>query len=232
MATAVTALRLVDRGLARRDQPLVELLPPDHRPTAMTPAHTLHHLLSHTSGLTNYHDDDDASGASWMSCWDRVATYHARRPADILPLFKDLPRACRARRGVPLRRRQLHPRGPRDRGGDRSRLWRRRDRRGLRARRSRRHSDRGDRRRPAAARRRLQSRRRTGRPMEDEHLQRPGVRHARRRDDHDSPRPGAADRRDPRRSPPVRSPGDGDDEPAGTQPDRSSSSTATGASWP
>jgi CubicO group peptidase (beta-lactamase class C family) len=26
-----------------------------------------------------------------MSCWDRVATYHARRPADILPLFKDLP---------------------------------------------------------------------------------------------------------------------------------------------
>ena len=91
MATAVTALRLVDRGLARLDQPLVELLPPDQRPTALTPELRLHHILSHTSGLTNYHDDDDASGASWMSCWDRVATYHARRPADILPLFKDLP---------------------------------------------------------------------------------------------------------------------------------------------
>ena len=91
MATAVTALRLVDRGLARLDQPLVELLPPEHQPTALTPQHTLHHVLSHTSGLTNYHDDDDPSGASWMSCWDRVATYHARRPADVLPLFKDLP---------------------------------------------------------------------------------------------------------------------------------------------
>ena len=91
MATAVTALRLVDRGLARLDQPLVELLPPEHQPTALTPEHTLHHVLSHTSGLTNYHDDDDPSGASWMSCWDRVATYHARRPADVLPLFKDLP---------------------------------------------------------------------------------------------------------------------------------------------
>jgi hypothetical protein len=32
-----------------------------------------------------------------MACWDRVATYHARRPADILPLFKDLP--ARARQG-------------------------------------------------------------------------------------------------------------------------------------
>ena len=34
MATAVTALRLVDRGLARLDQPLVELLPADHQPPA------------------------------------------------------------------------------------------------------------------------------------------------------------------------------------------------------
>lgn len=91
MATAVTALRLVDRGLARLGQPLVELLPADQQPAALTPAHTLHHVLSHTSGLTNYHDDEDETGASWMACWDRVATYHARRPADILPLFKDLP---------------------------------------------------------------------------------------------------------------------------------------------
>ena len=91
MATAVTALRLVDRGLAAAG-------PAAGRGTAGRPAagrddarDTLHHLLSHTSGLTNYHDDEDETGASWMACWDRVATYHARRPADILPLFKDLP---------------------------------------------------------------------------------------------------------------------------------------------
>ena len=91
MATAVTALRLVDRGLARLDQPLMDLLPRDQWPVALTPKHTLHHVLSHTSGLTNYHDDDDETGASWMACWDRVSTYHARRPADVLALFRDLP---------------------------------------------------------------------------------------------------------------------------------------------
>jgi CubicO group peptidase (beta-lactamase class C family) len=91
MATTVAMLRLVDRGLARLDLPLVEVLPPDQRPMALTPAHTLHHVLSHTSGLTNYHDDDDTTWASWMSCWDRIPVSHARRPADVLPLFRDLP---------------------------------------------------------------------------------------------------------------------------------------------
>ena len=89
--TAIAALRFVDRGLLRLDQPVVEVLPAEQRPTAMTPAVTLHHLLSHTSGLTNYHDDDDTTWASFTSCWDRVPTYHVRRPADMLPLFRDLP---------------------------------------------------------------------------------------------------------------------------------------------
>jgi CubicO group peptidase (beta-lactamase class C family) len=91
MVTATTALRLVDRGVIRLDQPLVEILPTEHQPTALTPGHTLHHLLSHTSGLRNYHDDEDQTWDSFTSCWDRVPTYHIRRPADMLPLFKDLP---------------------------------------------------------------------------------------------------------------------------------------------
>jgi CubicO group peptidase (beta-lactamase class C family) len=91
MATAIAVLRLVDRGLLRLDQPLVDILPAEHRPVALTPEQTLHHLLSHTSGLANYHDDDDPTWASFTSCWDRVPTYHVRRPADMLPLFADLP---------------------------------------------------------------------------------------------------------------------------------------------
>ena len=51
MATAIAALRLVDRGELALDTPLVEILPADQRPTAMTRQHSLHHLLSHTSGL-------------------------------------------------------------------------------------------------------------------------------------------------------------------------------------
>ncbi len=91
MVTATTALRLVERGLVRLDQPLTEVLPTDQQPAALTAEHTLHHLLSHTSGLANYHDDDDQTWASFTSCFDRIPTYHLRRPADMLPLFAGLP---------------------------------------------------------------------------------------------------------------------------------------------
>jgi CubicO group peptidase (beta-lactamase class C family) len=95
LATATAALRLVDRGVLRLDQPLVDLLPVDQRPSAVTPDLSLHHLLSHTSGLADYHDDTDKTWASFTSCWDRIPTYHIRRPADMLPLFADLPAVAR-----------------------------------------------------------------------------------------------------------------------------------------
>jgi CubicO group peptidase (beta-lactamase class C family) len=91
MVTAIAALRLVERGLVALDTPLVEVLPADQRPTALTREHTLHHLLSHTSGLASYSDDDDPTMASFLANWDRIPTYHIRRPADMLPLFAGLP---------------------------------------------------------------------------------------------------------------------------------------------
>src|SRR5580765_4711599 len=87
LVTATAALRLVERGLVRLDQPLVGVLPPEHQPTALTREHTLHHLLSHTSGLANYHDDEAKDWGSFTSNWDRIPTYRLRRPADMLPLF-------------------------------------------------------------------------------------------------------------------------------------------------
>jgi CubicO group peptidase (beta-lactamase class C family) len=71
------------------------VLPTEHRTSALTGAHTLHHLLSHTSGLPNYHDDEALTWDSFLSCWDRVPCQRARRPADLLPLFRDLPAAAR-----------------------------------------------------------------------------------------------------------------------------------------
>jgi CubicO group peptidase (beta-lactamase class C family) len=91
MVTATTALRLVERGTVRLDQPLIEVLPAEHQTSALTGAHTLHHLLSHTSGLPNYHDDEAVTWDSFLSCWDRLPCQRARRPADLLPLFRDLP---------------------------------------------------------------------------------------------------------------------------------------------
>jgi CubicO group peptidase (beta-lactamase class C family) len=91
MVTALAALRLVERGVLRLDQPLLEVLPEGQRPIALTREHTLHHLLSHTSGLANYYDDDDTTWASFTSSWDRIPMYRIRRAADMLPLFADLP---------------------------------------------------------------------------------------------------------------------------------------------
>jgi CubicO group peptidase (beta-lactamase class C family) len=91
MLTATTVLRLVDRGALTLDRPLLDLLPAGQRPQAVTPEHTVHHILSHTSGLRDYFDDADP--ASFAACWDRIPTYRVRRPADLLPLFIDLPAA-------------------------------------------------------------------------------------------------------------------------------------------
>ena len=89
MVTAATVLRLVDRGLLALRQPLLEILPARHRPRALTGEHTVHHLLSHTSGLADYHDG--AVPGSFAAAWDHIPMYHVRRPADLLPLFIDLP---------------------------------------------------------------------------------------------------------------------------------------------
>lgn len=78
MVTAATALRLVERGEVRLDQPLTEVLPAEHQTSALTGAHTLHHLLSHTSGLPNYHDDEAVTWDSFLSCWDRIPCQRAR----------------------------------------------------------------------------------------------------------------------------------------------------------
>ncbi|MEX1134688.1 MAG: serine hydrolase domain-containing protein [Acidimicrobiia bacterium] len=91
MVTAAAALRLVERRTLRLDRPLIDFLPPEYRPASLDKRHTLHQLLSHTSGLANYHDDEDETWASFTSAWDRVPVYHARGPRDILPLFADLP---------------------------------------------------------------------------------------------------------------------------------------------
>jgi CubicO group peptidase (beta-lactamase class C family) len=91
MITAATALRLVERGTLSLERPLISFLPPSMRPEGMDDRHNLHHLLSHTSGLANYHDDEDETWASFTSAWDRVPVSKARGPADVFPLFSTLP---------------------------------------------------------------------------------------------------------------------------------------------
>jgi CubicO group peptidase (beta-lactamase class C family) len=89
--TAITVLRLVERGLVGLHQPLIEILPPEQLISAITPEHTLYHLLSHTSGLPDYIDDNDETDSSWIAAFDRVPLHRMRRPADLIPLMADLP---------------------------------------------------------------------------------------------------------------------------------------------
>lgn len=91
MVTAVAALKMVEEGSLSLDRPLTGYLPPQYRPASLDDRHTLHHLLSHTSGLPNYFDDEDETWESWTAAMDRIPGYKAAGPSDLLPLFADLP---------------------------------------------------------------------------------------------------------------------------------------------
>ncbi len=231
LATATAALRLVERGLVRLDDALVDLLPADRRPAAVTPELRLRHLLSHTSGLADYHDDDDQGWSSFTANWDRLPTYRVRRPADLLPLFADRP----AVRGAGAAYRYTDAnfvlvglvieavtrsglrRGPRRRGartGRDGRLGSRipwtRSRRGWR---------------PATS-----SRDGPYEAWPANIFSIPVARHARRRDDHDHRRPRPAHPRPARRPAPRPGADDRDDDAAGPDLRMRWSSTATAAS--
>jgi CubicO group peptidase (beta-lactamase class C family) len=93
MITAATALKMVEEKSLSLERPLASYLPPDRRPSALDDRHTLHHLLSHTSGLPNYHDDEDDTWESFTAAMERIPFHRARGPLDLLPLFADLPPA-------------------------------------------------------------------------------------------------------------------------------------------
>lgn len=91
MITAATALKMVEDGALSLDRPLTGYLPPQYRPISLDDRHTLHHLLSHTSGLPNYHDDEDETWTSFIGALETIPSSRARGPLDVLPLFADLP---------------------------------------------------------------------------------------------------------------------------------------------
>ena len=93
--TAVSICRLVDRGAVALDTPVIEVLPAERRPTKMSPDVTVHHLLTHTSGISDYYDEALLGPAAFGLLWDEIPTYSIRTCADFLPMFKDLePRAA------------------------------------------------------------------------------------------------------------------------------------------
>ncbi|MDQ4038170.1 MAG: beta-lactamase family protein, partial [Actinomycetota bacterium] len=89
MFTAAAVATLVRDGRVRFDTPVVSVLPADRRPATLRPDVTMHHLLTHTSGIADYAEEEDADfdyGALWA---DRPVA-GMLRPVDFLPLFSDL----------------------------------------------------------------------------------------------------------------------------------------------
>src|SRR5699024_7559171 len=59
MFTAVAVVESAARGEVGLQDPVVEVLPDHKRPSTLRPEVTVHHLLSHTSGIADYFEEDE-----------------------------------------------------------------------------------------------------------------------------------------------------------------------------
>lgn len=97
MFTAVGVLDAAGRGEVGVHDRVVDVLPPELRPRTLSADVTVHHLLSHTSGIADYfEEDEDLPGyrEDYGDIWDRIPNYRVRDYAALLPLFADLPPVC------------------------------------------------------------------------------------------------------------------------------------------
>lgn len=97
MFTAVGVLDAAGRGELGLHERVVDVLPADRRPRTLDADVTVHHLLSHTSGIADYfEEDEDLPGyrEDYGDIWDRIPNYRVRDYAALLPLFADLPPVC------------------------------------------------------------------------------------------------------------------------------------------
>lgn len=93
MFTAVAVSDLVVVGGLKFDTPIVDVLAPARRPATLDPGVTVHHLLTHTSGIADYAEENEDSPyylTDYGDLWLDRPSYRMERPADFLPLFSDL----------------------------------------------------------------------------------------------------------------------------------------------
>jgi CubicO group peptidase (beta-lactamase class C family) len=90
MFTAVTVADLVRGGKLTFDTRVVDVVPPERRPSTLLPEVTVAHLLSHTSGIADYFEEED-DDLDYGELFAERPAYRILRPADFLPFFGDLP---------------------------------------------------------------------------------------------------------------------------------------------
>lgn len=90
--TAMTVLSCVRAGMLDLDARVADVLPAARRPRTMSARVTVHQLLTHTSGIGDYaEEDEDVPGhvEDYGSLWHDLPTYRMERPDDYLPLYAD-----------------------------------------------------------------------------------------------------------------------------------------------
>jgi CubicO group peptidase (beta-lactamase class C family) len=90
LLTGLTVARLVDRGVVRYEDRIVNLVGADLLPHDFDERVTMFHLLSHTSGVGDYADEYD--GPPYEAIWEAVPPGVIRGPCDLIGRFRDLPR--------------------------------------------------------------------------------------------------------------------------------------------
>jgi CubicO group peptidase (beta-lactamase class C family) len=85
--TGTAILQLIERGKLKPDTPLASCV--DAEFPNYDPGITLHHLLTHTSGITSYFEED--LDPDYEALWQATPMYNIWRPADFLPLFQNKP---------------------------------------------------------------------------------------------------------------------------------------------
>jgi len=89
MFTAVAIAQLAEQGMLAFNHPAREYLPAISK--RLPGKITIHHLLTHTSGLADYFQDDLPQAASASDLWKRFPAHMLRRPTDFLPLILGKP---------------------------------------------------------------------------------------------------------------------------------------------
>jgi len=97
MFTAAAVLDQVAQGRVGVRTPVVDVVPSDRRPRHLAAGVTVHHLLSHTSGIADYCEEDESLPnycTDYGALWKDLPPARIQRPVDFLPLYGDLAAYC------------------------------------------------------------------------------------------------------------------------------------------
>lgn len=93
MFTAVAIAQLVEKGLLDFNTKILDVL--ELRNTDISKDVTIHHLLTHTSGIADYYDESTGD-EGWKNLWRDRPIYNLRTLNDYLELFIDKKRVAEA----------------------------------------------------------------------------------------------------------------------------------------